>query len=216
MLKMDVPENYQTNKSSKQMPNIEYTIPADDIWLIRDTKSVTVIILIGLFSILGLLALLGIVVEYTSLGNVKLSHEDTNFTNIDIPVISDGNSTEQLNQILMVKDELLMNSKSLWATIVLCFSLTRNIRHLFYKYKPQPERIKHRNCMYFIWIVGFIWLICFQTLELGIRLFPQNIWTLPDDLTHWTYAIFHGGQLFGFNMVYYAWGYIIAVSLLNY
>lgn len=128
------------------------------------------------------LGILGVVVEYTKLGNVKLNHEETNFANIDIPIIPNaipgnnsgdgGNQQEQLNQILMVKDELLRNSKSFLATIILCFSFTRNIRQLLYKFKLQPERVKHRNTMYFIWVVGFCWNMLFVSLYVGLKTYP--------------------------------------------
>lgn len=90
------------------------------------------ITVLGISAILGVL---GIIVEYTSLGSLQLSHEETNFNNIDIPIIQEGNTSEQLKQIMMIKDELLRNSKSLWASVILCFSFTRNMRHLFYRFK---------------------------------------------------------------------------------
>jgi hypothetical protein len=182
----------------------------------RQSRTPVLITLIALIGFSLLLGILGVLVEYTSLGNIKLSHEETNFANIDIPIIQEGNTAEQLNQILIVKDELLRNSKSLWATIILCFSFTRNLRHLFYKFKLQPERVKHRNAMYFVYVVGFAWYILFDALYLGVKIFPENVWRFPEDIAHWTYLINHGGQLFGMNMIYLAYGYIIAVNFLNF
>jgi len=49
------------------------------------------------FIIIGcILGFLGIFVEYSSIGNKKLTHEETNFANIDIPLLQEGNSIEQL------------------------------------------------------------------------------------------------------------------------
>ena len=42
------------------------------------------------------------------------------------------------------------------------------------------------------------------------------MWTIPKMLMSWTYTVNHGGQTFGINMMYFAWGYIIAVSFLKY
>ncbi len=45
-------------------------------------------------SLAMLMGILGIIVEHTGLGTVKLSHEDTNFNNIDIPIIQDGTTKD--------------------------------------------------------------------------------------------------------------------------
>ena len=195
---------------------VEFIIPEEDL---QDERVDRLNILLVLCSLVGLslcLGVFGMVVEFTRVGNVKLSHEETNFANIDIPIIQEGNTAEQLNQILIVKDELLRNSKSLWATIVLCFSLTRNLRHLFYKFKLQPERVRHRNAMYFVNVLGFAWFNLYAALYLGIKVFPENVWRFPEDLNHWTYMLNHGGQLFGMNMMYFATGYIMAVNFFNF
>lgn len=200
---------------------IEYIIPTGDLDLERADRIEILTVLLILIGLSALLGLLGVVVEYTRLGNVKLNHEETNFANIDIPIFlagdnSTGGGWEQLSQILLVKDELLRNSKSLWATIILCFSFTRNLRHLFFKFKLQPERVKHRNTMYAVWVMGFCWFILFSAVYVGLKSYPQNIWMLPNDLTHWVYVVTHGGQLFGMNMIYLAWGYILAVNFLSF
>ena len=70
--------------------------------------------------------------------------------------------------------------------------------------------------MYFVWVIGFIWYILFVALNVGLRSYPQNIFQLPKDLADWTYSINHGGMMFGMNMIYLAWGYIMVVSFLNY
>lgn len=110
----------------------------------------------------------------------------------------------------------MRNSKTLWATIILCFSFTRNMRFLFYRFKLVPDRIKHRNAMYFVWVFGFVWYILFQALAISINWYPQNIFLLPKDIADWSFAINHGGMMFGLNMIYLAWGYIMVVSFLNY
>jgi hypothetical protein len=70
--------------------------------------------------------------------------------------------------------------------------------------------------MHFIWVVGFIWSISYVSLYIGLKTFPQNIWLIPKDIMSWTYTLNHGGETFGLNMMYFAWGYIITVSFLNY
>jgi hypothetical protein len=114
---------------------IEYILPSKDLETYKAKYFYPFIILSVIMLLTMVLGLLGIAVEYTSLGTTKLTHEDTNFNNIDIPIIYEGTTYDQLRQIMMIKDELLRNSKKLWASIVLCFSLTRNLRHLFYNYK---------------------------------------------------------------------------------
>lgn len=70
--------------------------------------------------------------------------------------------------------------------------------------------------MYFVWVIGFVWSILYVSLEVGIKTFPQNIWLIPKDMLSWTYTINQGGAIFGLNMMYFAWGYIVVVSFLNY
>lgn len=176
-------------------------------------------IILSIAMILFILGILGMTVEYTRLGNVKLSHEDTKFSNIEIPFLEDlaGKSYwEQLSRLLLIRDEQMRNHKSPWATALLCFSFSRNLRHLFYKFKPQEERVRHRQIMYFVWCVGFIWNIMFVACYVGIQSFPQNIWVLPQVIARWPYIFVHGGMMFGVNMMFLAWGYITAVNFLNF
>jgi hypothetical protein len=70
--------------------------------------------------------------------------------------------------------------------------------------------------MYFVWVIGFIWSILYVSLQVGIKTFPQNIWLIPKDMLTWTYTFNQGGAIFGLNMMYFAWGYIVVVSFLNY
>jgi hypothetical protein len=58
---------------------------------------IVLLVLIGVSFFLGIL---GVVIEYTYIGHVKLNHEETNFSNIDIPIIQNneaGGSWEQLS-----------------------------------------------------------------------------------------------------------------------
>jgi hypothetical protein len=73
---------------------IEYVLPQDDLEKEQEQLSTGFWILISILSFSALLGLLGIIVEYTKLGNVRLSHEETNFSNIDIPILQDGNMSE--------------------------------------------------------------------------------------------------------------------------
>jgi hypothetical protein len=43
-------------------------------------------LIISIGGVLVILGLLGMAVEYTRLGNVKLNHEDTKFAKIEIPL----------------------------------------------------------------------------------------------------------------------------------
>jgi hypothetical protein len=70
--------------------------------------------------------------------------------------------------------------------------------------------------MYFVWVIGFIWSILYVSLFIGVKTFPQNVWLIPKDLVSWTYTVNQGGETFGLNMMYFAYGYIIAASFLNY
>jgi len=199
--------------------SVEYILPQAELEEYRADLDVGVWILIGITVLAASLGLLGMLVEFTALGNIKHSHEETNFANIDIPMLQEGDGKsqrQQLNQILLVKDELLRNSKNLWATFLLCFSFTRNVRTLFYKFKMQHERIKHRSAMYAVWVFGFGWFALYVSCQIGLHSFPMNFFQLPVDMTDWTYSIVHGGQMFGLNLMYLAWGYITAVNFLNF
>ena len=70
--------------------------------------------------------------------------------------------------------------------------------------------------MYFVYVLGFSWYILYVSASLGIKLFPENVWKLPEDLSNWTYMLIHGGMMFGMNMIYLAYGYIITVNFLNF
>ena len=78
---------------------IEYIIPYDDLMEERKDREVYLGTIIALFCISFIFGILGIFVEYTSLGNKSLSHEETNFENIDIPIIQEGSTHEQLKKI---------------------------------------------------------------------------------------------------------------------
>lgn len=70
--------------------------------------------------------------------------------------------------------------------------------------------------MYFVWVFGFVWYLLFMALNIGIKAFPQNIFLLPKDISGFSFSINHGGMLFGMNLIYLAWGYIMVVSFLKY
>lgn len=82
------------NCSNSISPQIEFIIPSEDM----DNERRDILIVSWIFWILILLTtilgFLGIIVEYTKLGNQKLSHEETNFANIDITVINEGSGWE--------------------------------------------------------------------------------------------------------------------------
>jgi len=66
---------------------IEYLLPYEDLEEIREGLKPGYIAILTLLSMGAALGFLGIVVEYTSLGSKQLSHEETNFNTIDIPLI---------------------------------------------------------------------------------------------------------------------------------
>ena len=73
---------------------IEYVLPQEDLEKEQEQLATGFWILIGILSLSAVFGLLGIIVEYTKLGNVRLSHEETNFSNINIPILQDGNMSE--------------------------------------------------------------------------------------------------------------------------
>ena len=75
-------------------PQIEFIIPSEDMDDERQGLFIVHWILVSLIILTTVLGVLGIIVEYTKLGNRKWSHEETNFANIDIPVINEGNGWE--------------------------------------------------------------------------------------------------------------------------
>eukprot|EP00347_Sterkiella_histriomuscorum_P019162 403342707 len=204
-----------SSKESSQRYNasyIEYILPYEDLIKTRSSLEVGYWILMSFFILSAILGVVGIFVEYTQLGNTKLSHEETNFNNIDIPIIQEGTTKDQLRQIMMIKDELLRNSKRLWASIILCFSYTRNLRQLFYKFKIQSPRLRHRNAMYLLMSIGICWYIFYSATILAIKLYPRNFETLKSELSTMAYTINHGGQLFGLNLIFLAFGYLSITS----
>ena len=195
---------------------IEYLFPYDDLLTLRSGILIGYIIMVSILVTSTILGFVGVIVEYTKFGSKQLSHEETNFNNIDIPLIQEGNTQDQLKQIMMIKDELLRNSKKLWASILLCFSYTRNLRLLFFRYKIQPQRLQHRNVMYLVSCVGLVWYMLFTSTFLAINTFPQNYMQIGDELAQTAYILYHGGQLFGSNMIYLAAAYRIVTNLLEY
>jgi hypothetical protein len=75
--------------------SIEYILPQGELEEYRDDLVLDVWILVGIVTLAAFLGLLGMVVEYTPLGNIKLSHEETNFANIDIPMLQEGDGKSQ-------------------------------------------------------------------------------------------------------------------------
>jgi hypothetical protein len=51
-------------------------------------------VIVSLIIVGCILGVLGIVVEYSRIGNKNLTHEETNFANIDIPLLQEGSSME--------------------------------------------------------------------------------------------------------------------------
>lgn len=72
-----------TNYSS----NVEWLIPYDDTQAERKGRQEVFAVLIVLLGLSLLLGIAGVIIEYSRLGNVKLSHEETNFSGIDIPTL---------------------------------------------------------------------------------------------------------------------------------
>lgn len=73
---------------------IEYLLPSDDLQNERKQLSTGFWIIVAILIAGCLLGVMGIIVEYTSFGNLKLTHEETNFANIDIPLLQEGTSIE--------------------------------------------------------------------------------------------------------------------------
>ena len=75
---------------------IEYLLPNDDLLNEQSELNTGYLVIVSCIIAGCILGVLGIIVEYTSLGNLKLTHEETNFANIDIPLLQEGSSIEQL------------------------------------------------------------------------------------------------------------------------
>lgn len=94
---------------------------------------------------------------------------------------------------MMIKDELLRNSKRLWASVVLCFSITRNLRLLFYRNKLQPARMRHRSIMFLVGTIGILWYILYSATILGFSSFPKNYMQRSQELSFYYFIVNHGG-----------------------
>ena len=68
----------------------EYVLPYQDLIVEQEGIQIWFWVVIGVIGAATILGILGVVVEYTRIGNVKHSHEETNFANIDIPMIQEG------------------------------------------------------------------------------------------------------------------------------
>lgn len=73
---------------------IEYLLPYDDTYNARDSLYVGYWVMVSIIIVSVGLGFLGMIVEYTGLGSVSLNHEETNFNNIDIPIIQEGNTRD--------------------------------------------------------------------------------------------------------------------------
>jgi hypothetical protein len=73
---------------------VEYLLPTEDLIEEKIELQTGFWIIVSILIAGGVLGILGIFVEYTRLGNLKLSHEETNFSNIDIPMLHEGSTYE--------------------------------------------------------------------------------------------------------------------------
>ena len=117
---------------------------------------------------------------------------------------------------MLIKDELLRNSKNLWASILLCFSFTRNVRLLFLRHAPKNEHVAHKNVLYCVVVLGNIWAMAYNAAEMAFSTYPSNYESLQQQMTSFTYAIIYGGQLFGINMLFFGIGYIFVFRYIRY
>ena len=66
---------------------IEYIVPYNDLQEFREDRIAYFSVAMAMIIFTTLIGIMGAIVEHTKLGNIKLNCEDTNFSNIDIPII---------------------------------------------------------------------------------------------------------------------------------
>lgn len=62
-------------------------MPNEDLATQKESRYIVYWVIISILGVSAFIGILGIVVEYSAFGNSTLSHEETNFANIDIPII---------------------------------------------------------------------------------------------------------------------------------
>lgn len=64
---------------------------------------------------------------------------------------------------MKIKDELLRNTKKVWAVIFLCFNFTRNASIMMKKCGGYSDEGKHKNAMFCIIFLGFVWFVLYTS-----------------------------------------------------
>lgn len=173
-------------------------------------------IIVAIIITVVLLGIMGIVVEYSRIGTNSYSVEDAGLSRFNMPMLQSSSTQAQFKHIMLIKDELLKNSKNLWASCVLCFSFTRNIRQLFQNLDTKNEKMRHKHPMYCIIFVGLIWFMLYSCSEASLLSNPANFTELADMSAELIFLFNYHGQLYGMNMMFLGFGYIITSGLLQY
>mmetsp|Transcript_38631 Transcript_38631/g.36985 ORF Transcript_38631/g.36985 Transcript_38631/m.36985 type:complete len:148 (-) Transcript_38631:1712-2155(-) len=133
------------------------------------------------------------ILQYTKLGDSK---EKTTIRKINMAE-KDRDMKYQYQQLLIINDRLLLNKKTIWASFFICYSLTRNLKTLFY------DLDKKRKVEYIrvLAIIGFFWVIYDSVLYWAFNSFPINFYDYPLFNSNWLSTIFLCGIIYGYDLL---------------
>lgn len=172
---------------------------------IKNKYSPAYYVMWGFIGISLLLNIIGVIVQYTSLGDItdKQNNIQVQFSEKD----GKGLYIDLLIQI----DKLLLNRKRIWAIFFLCHSFTRNATILFY----DTEKCRKVDYMRLIKVIGFFWVAFYITLYVAFESYPVNFNEYPYFLTNIYSMLLISGTIFGFGMLHFYAGFSVMYEKLT-
>eukprot|EP00347_Sterkiella_histriomuscorum_P007239 403349727 len=174
-----------------------YRIPGDDLKTLREIFLPAFYVMWGCFILTAILCILGIIVNFTTFGDLKLKNH-----NIQVQ-FTEKEGKEQYIELLSQIDRLLLNRKKIWGIFFLCFSIPRNTMLLFY------DRESFKKVMYMrtIKVFGFLWISFSFVMGVAFKAYPKNFQDFPYLTTNWVSVLIVQGQIYGFGSLYFYCGF---------
>ncbi|CDW85512.1 UNKNOWN [Stylonychia lemnae] len=185
------------SEKMNQAVSNSYKKPSDDLQQLQDSFAPGYYVMWGLFISTILLSILGVLVQYTSFGDIQ--NKSHNFQ----VKFSEKEGKQQYIELLSQIDRLILNRKKIWAIFLLCFSIPRNLTSLFY----DLDNAKKVSYMRALKVFGFIWISFNFVLGIAFKAFPQNQGDYPEVTTNFFSVILLQGQIYGFGLFYFYSGF---------